>query len=123
MALERDTLCPDPFRPECLDGGYKLPLRILDPEMLVDGIEVRLLSESRLAREANGLIQAGDLLVLAREPALLLLYRRQSATDPDIQEILAGTAAEMNPEVLISTGEFPSGAEPTGVAIAPDGNL
>ena len=122
-ALERDALCPDPFRPDCLDGGYKLPLRILDPQMIVDGIEIRQLSESRISREAHGPIDAGDLIVLAQEPAMALLYRRQSATDPDIQDVLAGTEAEMAPEVLIPTVGFPPGAVPNGLAIGPDGNL
>ena len=122
-ALERDALCPDSFRPDCLNGGYKLPLRVLDPQITVDGVDVRLLSESRISREAHGLIEAGDLLVLAQEPAMLLLYRRQSATDPDIQEVLTGTEAEMGPEVLVPSSGFPPGAVPTGIAIDPDGIL
>jgi hypothetical protein len=42
---------------------------------------------------------------------------------PDIQDVLAGTKAEMSPEVLIPSAGFPPGTIPTGIAIAPDGNL
>ncbi len=122
-ALERDALCPDSNRTDCLNGGYKMPLRILDPRIIVGGIEIRQLSETQIAREAHDPTKAGDLYVLAHEPAMLLLYRRQSATDPDIQKVLAGKEAEMSPEVLIPSAGFPPGTIPTGIAIAPDGNL
>jgi len=72
-ALERDALCPDLFRPDCLNGGYKLPLRILDPQVTVDGIEIRQLSESRISRVAPGPTDARDLIVLVQEPAMALL--------------------------------------------------
>ena len=60
----------------------------------------------------------GDLLVLASDPALLLLYRRQG-----IEDVLAGTTSEVTPVVLIPTSDFAASAAPTGMAVAPNGEL
>ncbi|MFO0984032.1 MAG: DUF6689 family protein [Planctomycetota bacterium] len=119
----------------CLPGGYIEPFGLIDDQVgghdddeeEDDGV----LADTLIVRSSAGLLGAGDLLVLCREPAMLLRYR-----SADVQAFVAslragGTPGEIDPDVFIhppsdpvpEAQRFPDHAEPRGMAFSPDGNL
>jgi len=123
----------------CLPGGYASALGRLDDALQITlsigGVPtvrtVELLEESRVVPFDAGILRAGDLLVLASDPPVLLRYR--AADVGAFLQALAqgGTPAELAPEVLIHPAEtdaapgrrFPPGAQPNGMDLTPQGHL
>ena len=124
-------------------GGYRAPLGLLDSEVMattkIGGVDTSLtmhaLEETARVRATAGLLEAGDLLVVASDPPMLLRYRAAPlrAYVAALRALPPGGTppAELDPEVVIhpptsseeAARRFPDGAEPGGVAFAPDGSL
>ena len=134
----RDPGCPNPGRPECLNGGYRTPLGLIDPQVRIatqiNGnpalLETTLLPESLVSSSTAGVLQAGDLLVLTN-PGALIRYRAA-----DIAVFLADlgrgqTPAPLTPTTVIHPSNasvpadqrFPAGIQPNGMAFTPGGGL
>ena len=123
----------------CLPGGYAPELGTLDGTVQITvsigGIPtlltVELLEETRVVPSDVGALAAGDLLVLASDPPVLLRYRAALVTAFLAELELGGTPAEIEPEVFLfpSTADvplerrFPAGAQPNGLDLTPQGNL
>src|SRR5262249_12721510 len=77
--VPRGPGCPNPGRPECLAGGYRAPLGLIDPHVRIATqfggagalLEAVLLPESLLAASTAAALHAGDLLVLTNPGALI----------------------------------------------------
>jgi hypothetical protein len=138
----RDPAC-DGGGASCRPGGYRAPLGLLDDDVAatteIGGVPTLIaaetLEETARVPATSGLLTAGDLLVVSSSPAMVLRYRAA-----DLQAFLAELAgnspgdpppAELVPDVFIHPPEssvpasrrFPSGAQPSGVAFAPDRSL
>lgn len=132
--LRRDPSCVG-----CLPGGYAPVVGMLDSDMQVTvsiggvdtALTVELLEESRVVPFDAGVLEAGDLLVLASDPPLLLRYPAAAVTAFLETLALGGTPAEIDPEVFLHPDaadvaperRFPAGSEPNGVDFTPQGNL
>lgn len=135
----RDSDCPDPMRGDCLAGGYRRPLGLIDgsveAQTEIDGhpatLEVDQLEETLVALAAGGAIGAGDLLALSRSPAALLRYPADQIAAFVASLAGGGSPAQIDPIVLIhppgssmpAAQRFPAGSAPGGMAFSPDGNL
>lgn len=88
-------------------GGYGLP-RLIDSTF--GGLAVQRLAETLVARAPVGTVGLSDLLVLASEPATVLVYSAAR-----IASVIAGSP-EIDPSsTLISASQFPVGAVPGGL--------
>lgn len=133
--LRRDPACAG----GCLPGGYAAGLGRLDDSIQVTlsigGVPtlttIELLEESRVMAFDAGALSAGDLLVLASDPPALLRYPAAAVAGFLATLAQGGTPAELVPEVLIHPAgtdasperRFPTGAEPNGMDLTPQGNL
>ncbi|MCZ6658651.1 MAG: MopE-related protein [Gammaproteobacteria bacterium] len=134
----RDSGCPDPMRPECLNGGYRAPLGLIDAHVQIATeiggnatlIDADLLPESSVSASTAGLLHTGDLLVLANPGALL----RYAAADiaAFLSALTSGVSpSELTPDTIIHPADasvpaaqrFPDGLVPNGMAFAPNGDL
>lgn len=134
--IARDLDCPGGM--DCLPGGYRAPLGLIDPDVKVQTqfggsgavVDAELLPESLVAPTTSGLLAAGDVLVLTNPGALI---RYPSAHVGAFLEMLALglTPAPLTPETIIHPAgasvplerQFPAGAEPNGVAFGPRGEI
>lgn len=137
-ALKRDSGCPDQLRPECLSGGYRAPLGLIDSHVdfatEIAGASTLIaaedLPESLVAKSTAGIVQAGDLLVLTNPGALLRYPAADVAAFLDLLA-LGISGPEIAPQTVIHPPEssvpadrrFPAGVEPNGMAFAPSGDL
>jgi len=133
--LRRDTACTG----GCLPGGYAPGVGLLDGGVAVTlsiagvptRLDVQLLAETRVVPFDAGAWNAGDLLVLASSPALLLRYPAAAVAGFVAQLAQGGTPAELVPDVLLYPSNadapiarrFPAGAEPNGMDLTEEGNL
>lgn len=133
--LRRDPACA----PGCLAGGYAPTVGTLDGTIAITvsiggvptALTVELLEETRVVPFNAGVLRAGDLLVLASDPAVVLRYP-SAAIAAFLDELaLGGTPAEIEPEVFLfsSTSDvaaerrLPAGAKPRGMDFTPQRNL
>jgi hypothetical protein len=133
--LRRDAACGG----GCLPGGYAPTVGTIDGTVEITVsiggnptlLTVELLEESRVVPFNAGALTAGDLLVLASDPAALLRYPA-AAIQAFLGTLALGqTPAEIEPEVFLfpSTADapperrFPVGAQPNGMDFTPQGNL
>ena len=110
-----------------LAGGYAGPVGYIDTTLA----GVQELSETILTTSSQGSLSAGDLLVLASDPPMLLRYR--AADLETFRAALASgeTPAELAPDVFIhdpaasvpEARRFPEGVAPHGMALTQEGNL
>ncbi len=120
-------------------GGYQGPPGLIDREVevatVVNDQDVNLpveeLEQTLAVKSSAGLLSAGDLLVLASEPAALLRYPA-SAVQGFLDALKnGGVPAELTPDVIVHPPEasvaadrrFPEGSSPNGMEFSPDGNL
>jgi len=110
-----------------LPGGHVGPVAYIDAT--IPGVQ--LLAETYFVTSTQGILVAGDLLVLANTPAQVLRYRAADLA-AFRSALAAGTpAAELTPEVFVhpsgaavpAARRFPVGATPTGMELTQDGNL
>lgn len=134
--IMRDLGCPG--GPDCLPGGYRAPLGLIDPGVRIatefSGVQTildaLLLPESMVAPSTAGLLQAGDLLVLT-DPGALLRYR-----SADVSDLLAALALGQNPGPLTpdtiihpagasvpADRQLPAGINTNGMAFGPSGEI
>jgi hypothetical protein len=123
----------------CLAGGYAPTVGTLDGTVQISVsiggvptiLTVEILEETRHAPIDSGILRAGDLLVLASEPAVLLRYPAASV-ETFLGQLAAGqTPPEIEPDILVYPAaadapperRFPVGAKPTGMDFGPQGNL
>ena len=137
-AVARDSGCPDPMRPECLNGGYRAPLGLIDAQVQIATeiagnaalIDADLLPESLVSKSTTGLLQTGDLLVLTN-PAALLRYPASDVAAFLTSLNSGNSPVELTPDTIIhpsdasvpSAQRFPDGFVPNGMAFAPNGDL
>lgn len=133
--LRRDPACAG----GCLPGGYAPNLGTLDGTVEItvpiSGIPtlltVELLEEARVVPFNAGVLGAGDLLVLASDPAAMLRYPAAAVAAFLDALALGQTPAEIEPEVFLFPSfadvaperRFPVGAQPNGFDFTPQGNL
>ncbi len=137
-AIKRDPGCPTPGGPQCLPGGYRAPLGLIDPNVRVltqfggvpTLVQAELLPESMVARSTAGVLQAGDLLVLT-QPGALIRYP-SSQVSAFLAVLSLGLApAPLTPETVIHPAgasvpldrQLPAGAQPNGMAFGPNGEI
>jgi hypothetical protein len=133
--LRRDPACAG----GCLAGDYAPAVGTIDGDVeitvMISGaptvLQVELLGETRVVPFDRGVLDAGDLLVLASDPPALLRYPA-AAVAAFLDELArGGTPAELEPEVVVFPSNadapperrFPAGAEPHGMDFTPQGNL
>jgi hypothetical protein len=111
-----------------LDGTIKISISIGGVPTLVT---VELLEETRVVPFNAGALAAGDLLVLASDPAVLLRYPA-AAVEAFLAALALGqTPAEIEPQIFLFPSNasvaperrFPVGAQPNGMDLTPQGNL
>ncbi|MGH8494728.1 MAG: hypothetical protein ACREVN_01170 [Gammaproteobacteria bacterium] len=120
-ALLRDTSCPDPARPECLAGGFRLPLGSIDSDVRVGGQPVAF-GDSILVPSTGGGLNAGDFLVVSSQPGAVLRYRAADLL-AFLNALPAATPPEITADIFIPPGALPAGAALGGIEFGPDGNL
>ncbi len=123
----------------CLPGGYAPAVGTLDGTVQISvsiggvptSLTVELLAETRVVPFDAGALSAGDLLVLASDPAVLLRYPA-AAVAAFLAALAQGqTPAEIEPEIFLFPSNadvaparrFPLGAEPHGMDLTAQGNL
>lgn len=133
----RDEGCPDPFRPECLPGGYRAPLGLLDGTFAIGGkpVEVNLLEDTLFSTAPAAQPLSRELLVLVGDPPMVLRYPAEALRGFIDALRLQGPGqqppAQIAPEILIYPPDaavqpqrrFPAGAHPSGFAFAPGRKL
>src|SRR5262245_6166249 len=136
--VKRDAGCPDPSRAECVSGGYRTPLGLIDAQVQISTqiggapavTDATDLPESLVCTTTAGIFHAGDLLVLTN-PAALVRYPAADVAAFLDALALGQTPAELTPQTVIHPPEasapagqrFPVGAVPNGMAFAPNGDL
>ncbi len=134
-AIKRDPACPG--GPQCLPGGYRAPLGLIDPNVRIltqfggvpTLVQAELLPETLVARSTAGVLQAGDLLVLT-EPGALIRYQAAQVS-AFLAALPFGQPAPLAPDTIIHPAgasvpldrQFPAGAAPNGMAFGPSGEI
>jgi hypothetical protein len=95
-------------------AGFLAP-RLIDESF--GGRTVKGLEESLIARASSGASGAGDLLLLASEPSLLLVYPAAG-----VQGVINGGGPISPVRTLLSGAQFPSGVAPGGMDFWPVDN-
>lgn len=95
-------------------AGFLAP-RLIDESF--GGRAVKALEESLIARASTGASGAGDLLVLASDPALLLVYPAAG-----VQSVIGGGGPISPSRTLLSGTQFPAGVAPGGMDFWPVDN-
>ena len=137
-AMKRDPGCPNAGRPECLNGGYRAPLGLIDPNVRISTqfggvptlVTAELLPESLVAQSGGGLLSAGDLLVITN-PGALIRYPAQGVGAAMAALAAGQVPAPVAPDTIIHPAgasvpldrQFPVGAVPNGMAFGPTGEL
>jgi hypothetical protein len=134
--IRRDPNCPG--GPDCLPGGYRAPLGLIDPNVIIStqilGVPSFIVAdevpESLVAQSTSGVLEAGDLLVLT-VPGAMLRYRSAEVGDFLAALELGEVPAPLNPDTIIHPANasvaadqrFPSGVTPNGMAFGPSGEI
>jgi hypothetical protein len=133
--IRRDAACQS----GCLAGGYAAAVGTLDDDVAITipigavptTLTLELLEETRVVPFDAGALAAGDLLVLASDPAVLLRYPAAAVESFLTQLAEGGTPAQIQPDVLVYPSvasvplerRFPEDSQPNGMDFTPEGNL
>jgi hypothetical protein len=104
-----------PRDPAAPSGSAFLSPRLVDGAFA--GVDVQTLEESLIARTTSRAAAAGDLLVLASQPATVFVYSAAS-----VAAFLTGAGPIAPPRKLIAAEQFPAGVAPGGMDFWPIDN-